>query len=118
MRDGGLEGAVGAFATGDDGSGASRCGRYKRPSKSAAKAPGAERAEQTLAEYAANLAECTGDKPNQEFATLGNIQGSIDDARTKMEEWRKDYNEIRPHSAIGNKPPISLMNGSEAAPPP
>ena len=23
-------------------------------------------------------------------------------------------NEIRPHSAIGNKPPISLMNGSPA----
>ncbi len=29
---------------------------------------------------------------------------SLDDARSKMEEWRKDYNEIRPHSAIGNKP--------------
>jgi len=38
---------------------------------------------------------------------------SLDDARTKMEEWREDYNTIRPHSAIGNKPPISLMNGSE-----
>ncbi|MCA0404834.1 MAG: integrase core domain-containing protein, partial [Proteobacteria bacterium] len=36
---------------------------------------------------------------------------SLDDARAKMEEWRKDYNEVRPHSAIGNKPPISLMNG-------
>ena len=41
---------------------------------------------------------------------------SLDDARTKMEEWRRDYNEIRPHSAIGNKPPISLMNGSPALP--
>jgi len=39
---------------------------------------------------------------------------SLDDARQKMEEWRRDYNEIRPHSAIGNKPPISLMNGSSA----
>lgn len=37
---------------------------------------------------------------------------SLDDARTKMEDWRRDYNEVRPHSAIGNKPPISLMNGS------
>jgi len=27
---------------------------------------------------------------------------SLDDARAKMEEWRKDYNEVRPHSAIGN----------------
>lgn len=35
---------------------------------------------------------------------------SLDDARAKMEEWRRDYNEVRPHSAIGNKPPISLMN--------
>jgi len=39
---------------------------------------------------------------------------NLDDARQKMEEWRRDYNEIRPHSAIGNKPPISLMNGSSA----
>ena len=42
---------------------------------------------------------------------------SLDDARQKMEEWRRDYNEIRPHSAIGNKPPVSLMNGSSAYPP-
>jgi len=39
---------------------------------------------------------------------------SLDDARQKMEDWRRDYNEIRPHSAIGKKPPISLMNGSSA----
>ena len=40
---------------------------------------------------------------------------SLDDARVKMEDWRKDYNEFRPHSAIGNKPPISLFKGSPAA---
>lgn len=34
-----------------------------------------------------------------------------DDARLKMGAWRTDYNEVRPHSAIGNKPPIELMNG-------
>lgn len=28
------------------------------------------------------------------------------------------YNEVRPHSAIGNKPPISLMIGSGASGPP
>nr|WP_246385163.1 IS3 family transposase [Gluconacetobacter asukensis] len=39
---------------------------------------------------------------------------SLDDARAKMEAWRQDYNEVRPHSAIGNKPPISLLNGSAA----
>lgn len=43
---------------------------------------------------------------------------SLDDARLKMEEWRKDYNNVRPHSAIGNKPPISLINGSQGASPP
>jgi len=42
---------------------------------------------------------------------------SLDDARSKMEAWRRDYNEVRPHSAIGNKPPIALMNGSPAPPP-
>jgi hypothetical protein len=41
-----------------------------------------------------------------------------DDARLKMEEWRRDYNEVRPHSAIGNKPPISLTNASGASGPP
>ena len=43
---------------------------------------------------------------------------TLDDARQKMEEWRRDYNEVRPHSAIGNKPPISLMNASGASGPP
>lgn len=37
---------------------------------------------------------------------------SLDDARAKMEAWRRDYNEVRPHGAIGNKPLIALMNGS------
>ena len=39
---------------------------------------------------------------------------SLNDARIKMEDWRIDYNESRPHSAIGNKVPISLMNGASA----
>ena len=34
------------------------------------------------------------------------------------ENWRRDYNEVRPHSAIGNKPPVSLMNGSGIEEPP
>jgi putative transposase len=42
---------------------------------------------------------------------------SLDDAREKMEAWRRDYNEVRPHSAIGNKVPISLLKGSTAPPP-
>ena len=39
---------------------------------------------------------------------------NLDDARTKMEDWRRDYNEIRPHSAIGNQAPISLLISSSA----
>lgn len=42
----------------------------------------------------------------------------LDVARQKMEGWCRDYNEVRPHSAIGNKPPILLMNGSGASGPP
>ena len=34
---------------------------------------------------------------------------TLDDARLKMEEWRRYYNEDRPHRAIGNKCPIALQ---------
>ena len=30
---------------------------------------------------------------------------SLDDAREKIETWRRDYNEFRPHSALDNKTP-------------
>src|SRR5829696_139951 len=43
---------------------------------------------------------------------------SLDEAVCKCEAWRRDYNEVRPHSAIGNKPPISLVNRSAALGPP
>jgi putative transposase len=43
---------------------------------------------------------------------------SLDDARRKCEAWRRDYNEERPHSAIGNKAPIELVNRSGAHGPP
>ena len=35
---------------------------------------------------------------------------SLDDAVRKCEDWRRDYNEVRPHSPIGNIPPKELMN--------
>jgi putative transposase len=34
---------------------------------------------------------------------------SLDDSQRKCETWRRDYNEERPHSAIGNKVPIELI---------
>ena len=33
---------------------------------------------------------------------------SLDEARRKCEVWRRDYNEVRPHSAIGNQVPAAL----------
>jgi putative transposase len=34
---------------------------------------------------------------------------SLEDARQKMEAWRRYYNEERPHGAIGQKTPITLL---------
>ena len=33
---------------------------------------------------------------------------SMPDAQEKLESWRRDYNEQRPHGAIGNKTPITV----------
>ena len=40
---------------------------------------------------------------------------SLEDAREKTEEWRQDYNQIRPHSSLGNIPPeeYAAMKGVE-----
>ena len=43
---------------------------------------------------------------------------TLADAREKLEEWRRYYNEDRPHGAIGNKPPAALMIHDGAASPP
>src|SRR4029077_7526152 len=43
---------------------------------------------------------------------------TLADAREKLEDWRKYYNEDRPHGAIGNKPPIMLLNHDGATSPP
>jgi putative transposase len=40
---------------------------------------------------------------------------SLEDAREKMEDWRRYYNEQRPHGAIGQKVPITLLNSGGAA---
>jgi putative transposase len=42
---------------------------------------------------------------------------SLDEARAKCEAWRRDSNEVRPHSAIGNKTPMELhrMTASPAS---
>ena len=40
---------------------------------------------------------------------------SLADARKKMEDWRKYYNEERPHGAIGQMPPIMLLTMAQPA---
>jgi putative transposase len=40
---------------------------------------------------------------------------TLADAAERLEAWRRDYNEVRPHGAIGNKPPIALMNPGDKA---
>ena len=42
---------------------------------------------------------------------------TLDDARQKMEDWLRYYNEDRPHGAIGNIAPILLHNPDGAASP-
>ncbi len=40
---------------------------------------------------------------------------SLDDARVKCEAWRIDYNEVRPHSSLGNQTPVEHAFGSGQA---
>lgn len=42
---------------------------------------------------------------------------NLTDAAEKLETWRRDYNEQRPHGAIGNKVPAALMKSEHAASP-
>jgi putative transposase len=43
---------------------------------------------------------------------------SLEDACEKLEAWRRHYNEERPHSMIGNIPPIMLANSAGETSPP
>ena len=42
---------------------------------------------------------------------------SLDDARAKLEDWRRYYNEERPHSGIGQRTPVLLHNAGGASSP-
>ena len=33
---------------------------------------------------------------------------SVDDARQTLQDWRRDYNEVRPHSSLGDLPPAAF----------
>jgi putative transposase len=43
---------------------------------------------------------------------------SLAEAREKLDAWRRDFNEVRPHSAIGYNVPIALHYPDGAASPP
>ena len=40
---------------------------------------------------------------------------SLDDAKEKIESWRQDYNEHRPHSALGNLAPKEFASSGQAS---
>lgn len=39
---------------------------------------------------------------------------SVADARQKLEAWRRDYNEQRPHSALAGKSPLAYLRERQA----
>ena len=43
---------------------------------------------------------------------------SLEDAREKIEAWRRDYNEWRPHSSLDNLTPVQYrhINGAQEKP--
>ena len=43
---------------------------------------------------------------------------SLEDARVKIEAWRRDYNESRPHTALGHVPPAEFAAWDGASPVP
>ena len=43
---------------------------------------------------------------------------SLEDAKLKCEAWRRDYNEVRPHSSIGHRAPIELAEAAGRGHPP
>ena len=38
---------------------------------------------------------------------------SIADAKQKLEAWRRDYNEVRPHSSLGDAAPVKYQGSYE-----
>jgi transposase InsO family protein len=56
-------------------------------------------------------------RSNTKTEAYARTSQTIVDARERMEDWRRNYNEIRPHGAIRNKVPIALMiPGSVSSP--
>jgi hypothetical protein len=43
----------------------------------------------------------------------GQIDGSLDEHQKVFDQWRKDFNEMRPHEALGMKTPADIYIKSE-----
>ena len=41
---------------------------------------------------------------------------SLDDARSKIEAWRRDYNEVRPHTSLGWMTPAEFASSAGVNP--
>ena len=37
---------------------------------------------------------------------------SMEEAKAKIEVWRSDYNESRPHQALGDRTPVEFVRGA------
>ena len=42
---------------------------------------------------------------------------SLGEARETIEAWRRDYNEVRPHSSLGNRTPQEFTGAGAGLPP-
>jgi putative transposase len=40
---------------------------------------------------------------------------TVADARDKLEQWRRDYNQVRPHSALGDSAPEEFAHAWQTA---
>ena len=40
----------------------------------------------------------------------GEIFGTVREAKVLIERWRNEYNKIRPHSLLGYRPPIRMID--------
>ena len=54
-----------------------------------------------LSQYARAI-RCTTFRQNVQ---LQNKQGKLQEAKVLLEQWRREYNQVRPHSTRGYRPP-------------
>ncbi len=45
------------------------------------------------------------DNPNTDELLNREIFTTLEEAKVLIEQWRKEYNQVRPHSSLGYRPP-------------